>query len=1658
MRNSHLSTGSLIGFGLAAAVGLIWLPHVAAQTPEHWNGTTGTWTTAASWSGGVVPNNNAPPGSTYDAFLDAAGTYTVTLNTSVTVSDLILNAAGATLSISGETLNIVSNATLTAGTIQMNAGTISGGTFSTGGGVIQFNNSLSNVLNGVTLGSASVINLSAANSDVQLTGGTVLPAGTYALGASSAIFFNQTATTAGDFTLANGAALTAEGGNTASFSGSISVATANATATLLANRLGLTNGANSTFASTGTIGFAAGATNATLNVSTFNGGGFFTNAGTLQANTTGSTITVSIPFTNQAGGQVLVPTGGTVSLNGGLSNAGTFVVSGGILNLGGAFTTAQLGSLNHTAGTVNVTGTLTNTSATLALTDTGPTPTGAITLAAGTITGGSVTTAGSGTAQLLFNSSFSNVLNGVTLAAANVVNLSAANSIVQLTGGTVLPVGTYALGAGGVVLFNQTGSVPGAFTLGSGSFLTAEGGNTVTFGDSITVAAASTTATLLANRLGLTNGANSTFANASTGTIGFAAGATNATLNVSTFNGGGFFTNAGTLQANTTGSTITVSIPFTNQAGGQVLVPTGGTVSLNGGLSNAGTFVVSGGILNLGGAFTTAQLGSLNHTAGTVNVTGTLTNTSATLALTDTGPTPTGAITLAAGTITGGSVTTAGSGTAQLLFTQSLSNILNNVALGSASVINLSAANSIVQLTGGTMLPVGTYALGAGGVVLFNQTGSVPGAFTLGSGSFLTAEGGNTVTFGDSITVAAASTTATLLANRLGLTNGASSTFANASTGTIGFAAGATNATLNVSTFNGGGFFTNAGILQANTAGSTITVSIPFTNQAAGQVLVPTGGTVSLNGGLSNAGTFVVSGGILNLGGTFTTAQLGSLNHTAGTVNVTGTLTNTSATLALTDTGPTPTGAITLAAGTITGGSVTTAGSGTAQLLFNSSFSNVLNGVTLAAANVVNLSAANSIVQLTGGTMLPAGTYALGAGSVVLFNQTGSVPGAFTLGSGSFLTAEGGNTVTFGDSVSVATASTTATLLANRLGLTNGANSTFANASTSTIGFAAGATNATLNVSTFVGGGIFTNAGTLQANTAGSTITVSIPFTNQAGGQVLVPTGGTVSLNGGLSNAGTFVVSGGILNLGGAFTTAQLGSLNHTAGTVNLTGTLTNTSATLALNDTGMTPTGAITLAAGTITGGSVTTAGSGTAQLLFNSSFSNVLNGVTLAAANVINLSAANSIVQLTGGTVLPAGTYALGAGGVVLFNQTATTAASFTLGSGAFLTAEGGNTVTFGGSVSVAAASTTATLLANRLGLTNGANSTFANASTGTIGFATGATNATLNVSTFNGGGFFTNAGTLQANTAGSSVNIMIPTFTNSGTLSASGGGTISISNSTTTNFTNLDGNGGTLSGGTYNVGAGSTLTLGTRAVSTIGTGALVTLDGMSSTFTAVNSVVTNNGTFSLTGGRSFMVASPGTLTNSGTLTVGNTAATTLTGAVVDFSGGVVQGAGTITGTVMVNSGGTLHPGNSPGILTIMNTVTLASGANFAVDLNGATVGTTYSQLNLTGGGSINLGNATLVTSLGYAPAPGDSFTIITGGTVSGIFNGLTSGSMVPLGTFQGTPYSGYITYNSTSVVLTPVPEPMGILAACAEATGILSLWRRRRRSIADSVQDRC
>src|SRR2546426_4095059 len=84
----------------------------AAACADSWNGGSGDFNTPTSWSTGAVPT------STDDACITAAGTYTVTLNGSVSIRSLSLGGASGTqtlvLAANGEQLNLSAASSINA--------------------------------------------------------------------------------------------------------------------------------------------------------------------------------------------------------------------------------------------------------------------------------------------------------------------------------------------------------------------------------------------------------------------------------------------------------------------------------------------------------------------------------------------------------------------------------------------------------------------------------------------------------------------------------------------------------------------------------------------------------------------------------------------------------------------------------------------------------------------------------------------------------------------------------------------------------------------------------------------------------------------------------------------------------------------------------------------------------------------------------------------------------------------------------------------------------------------------------------------------------------------------------------------------------------------------------------------------------------------------------------------------------------------------------------------------------------------------------------------------------------------------------------------------------------------------------------------------------
>ncbi len=186
------------------------------------------------------------------------------------------------------------------------------------------------------------------------------------------------------------------------------------------------------------------------------------------------------------------------------------------------------------------------------------------------------------------------------------------------------------------------------------------------------------------------------------------------------------------------------------------------------------------------------------------------------------------------------------------------------------------------------------------------------------------------------------------------------------------------------------------------------------------------------------------------------------------------------------------------------------------------------------------------------------------------------------------------------------------------------------------------------------------------------------------------------------------------------------------------------------------------------------------------------------------------------------------------------------------------------------------------------------------------------------------------------------------------------------------------------------GSAVTLGNGTLSVGAANSDASFGGVISGIGSVTKVGTGTQTF--TGNNSY---NGSTNINAGNLIVNGQQASS---GVNLSSTGILGGTGRV-GVIVGGGTGGIAPGLSPGVLNVTGNVAFASTNNFNVEINGATLGSQYDQLNVDG--SINLNNATLNVTLGFTPTSGNTFTIVQStGVLIGTFNGLPNGSTFTVG----------------------------------------------------------
>jgi hypothetical protein len=230
--------------------------------------------------------------------------------------------------------------------------------------------------------------------------------------------------------------------------------------------------------------------------------------------------------------------------------------------------------------------------------------------------------------------------------------------------------------------------------------------------------------------------------------------------------------------------------------------------------------------------------------------------------------------------------------------------------------------------------------------------------------------------------------------------------------------------------------------------------------------------------------------------------------------------------------------------------------------------------------------------------------------------------------------------------------------------------------------------------------------------------------------------------------------------------------------------------------------------------------------------------------------------------------------------------------------------------------------------------------------------ATGGTFNLQTdagieqgYGAGGLVLNAGTLEK-TAGTGVSTISTPLNNTGTVMVNTG-TLDITGAVS------QVNGTTLEAGTWSVTGTSkiesTLMFAAPAsLTAIGPGATVTLTGPNSAFTNVAGINTNAGSFSLSGGQSFMTIGP--FTNSGTLNLGAGDTFSVAGSYAETAGSLLND--TIAGTSasglfgQINSTGSATPAGTLNV-TVAQSVTPKVGDAYPLIAYSSHIGS-FSMIN--------------------------------------------------------------------------------------------------------------
>jgi hypothetical protein len=1295
----------------------------------------------------------------------------------------------------------------------------------------------------------------------------------------------------------------------------------------------------------------------------------WTNDGVISA-ASGTTLNLYGNWTNSATGIITVGSGSTVSLGSNINidptdpsapsytwtnNGSLSIGSGSTFNLGGVFTAMTLSGLGlDSSDSVNLTGTLDNRGATLAIGGTNA----SWSLLGGRIYQGIITSAPGSSLVVNPNSYYygTGTLDGVEL--DGVLDVTQGyNPMVTVTNGLTLN-GEIDLGGfsypfkSAVLNFGNYGDTTAQSLAGTG---------TVVFGaDYYGDGVFNNSMGVLAIGPGITIQAG-----------------TNSYIQ-------GLFDNQGSIQENVAGDNLSIGnsyayVPWVND--GTISAVGGTTLNLYGNWTNSATGSITvgpasvatlgspinidptdpsapsytwtslgsiaigtGSTVYLGGVFTATALATLGLDSGDSAILwGTLDNRGAALAVGGANA----SCTLSNGRIYRGTITTA-PGSSLEVTGNSPGSTLDGVQLDGSLTISQGYFPNLTILNGLTLggeIDIGAIS-GAyfGSTLNFGSCGDTADESLTGSGKIVFGTdlyGDNLVnnsmgilTIGTGITIQAGTTSSIQ-----GLIDNQGAVQENAAGDSLSFG-------------NWYAFvpWVNDGTISA-VGGTALNLFGNWTNSATGIITVGPNSIVSLGSTVDidptdpsaasyawiNHGSISIgSNSTVNLGGVFTMSSIVGMGlDNTDSYNLTGTLDNSGGTLAVGGSDA----MWTLAYGRIYRGTVTTApGSALAG-------SGTLDGVTLNGN--LDLSGINAFVNVEDGLTLNG---EIDLGGTLYFGNFG--------GTGvSFLTGVG--TIIFGSGPSYANInnrSPSTLTIGSGITILGGGNSSIFGSIDNQGTILENTVGGSLSIGDVVYGSVpWTNEGTISA-ASGTTLNLYGNWTNSASGIIAIGPGSVVSLGSRTSidptdpsapsfawtnNGSISIGSNSTVNLGGVFTMSSLTGLGlDNSDTYNLTGTLDNRGATLAVGGTNA----VWMLSGGRIYHGTVTTApgsvlsGGGTLDSVqlngtANGSFG-ILNGLTL------------------NGELNVGGPY----GGYLSFGNYGDSAAQSVTGTGNIV-------------------------------FSNGYSNYLYNNSSGPLTIGPGITiqGGAGSTSLF---GPIENQGTIEENTPGGLLFAFPPTnydystgTLTGGTWEAGNGGNLLLYGAPiTTNAATviLFGAGSQLSS---NFGTADAL----ANLSTIAAGGSLTVQG-GATVNSSNAV-NNLGTLVVGAGSSFSAA--GGYTQSSGLSVFDGSLSALS---VVLNGGVLKGTGTVQGNVI--NAAEVDPGDSPGTLSITGDYTQTSAGVLNVEIGGTSAGS-FDQLTVSGtatlAGTLNVQNVN-----GFVANPGNAFPILTFGARNGDFaaeNGLNT-----------------------------------------------------------------